>query len=64
MGPLSAPRVAAAPGAATGPSELVRRVAFSQEQARSEAPNTGYASVYPAATLVKIVAAQLLVRLL
>ncbi|KYF91998.1 transporter, partial [Sorangium cellulosum] len=39
-------------------------LAFSLEQARSDAPNTGYASVYPVATLVKIVAAQLLVRLL
>ncbi|WP_437683621.1 aspartate:alanine exchanger family transporter [Sorangium sp. So ce131] len=39
-------------------------LAFSLEQARSEAPNAGYASVYPVATLVKIVAAQLLVRLL
>lgn len=38
-------------------------LAFSLEQARSDAPNTGYASVYPVATLVKIVAAQLLVRL-
>ncbi|MGK3983972.1 hypothetical protein WME99_13095 [Sorangium sp. So ce136] len=39
-------------------------LAFSLEQARSDAPNTGYASVYPVATLVEIVAARLLVRLL
>ncbi|WP_437775987.1 hypothetical protein [Sorangium sp. So ce1097] len=42
-------------------------LAFSLEQARSDAPNTGYASVYPVypvAMLVKVVAAQLLVRLL
>lgn len=47
-------------GVQTQPAVL----AFSLEQARSEAPNAGYASVYPVATLVKIVAAQLLVRLL
>lgn len=39
-------------------------LAFSTEQARSEVPSAGYASVYPVATLLKIVIAQLLVRLL
>ncbi|WP_438010688.1 hypothetical protein WME89_19775 [Sorangium sp. So ce321] len=39
-------------------------LAFSLEQARSDAPGTGHASVYPVATLVKIVAPRLPVRLL
>ncbi|WP_267898799.1 hypothetical protein [Sorangium cellulosum] len=39
-------------------------VAVRHEPHAAAAPNAGYTSVYPAATLVKIVAAQLLVRLL
>ncbi|XXX82653.1 hypothetical protein WMF30_28260 [Sorangium sp. So ce134] len=39
-------------------------LAFSLEQARSDATNAGYASIHPVATLMKIVAAQLLARLL
>jgi putative transport protein len=35
-------------------------LAFAVEQARSDAPSTGYASVYPIATIVKIVLAQVL----
>jgi putative transport protein len=35
-------------------------LAFAVEQAGDDAPNTGYASVYPVATIAKIVLAQLL----
>ena len=35
-------------------------LAFAVEQARDDAPNTGYASVYPVATIAKIVLAQVL----
>jgi putative transport protein len=35
-------------------------LAFAVEPARSDAPSTGYASVYPIATIVKIVLAQVL----
>jgi putative transport protein len=33
---------------------------FASQQTRSEAPNVAYASVYPLATIAKIVIAQLL----
>jgi putative transport protein len=35
-------------------------LAFAVEQAGSEVPNTGYASVYPVATIAKILLAQIL----
>lgn len=37
---------------------------FANEQARSDLPNIGYATVYPVATIAKIICAQLLVALL
>jgi putative transport protein len=39
-------------------------LAFAAGQAKNDQPNVGYASVYPAATIAKIVLAQLLVTLL
>lgn len=39
-------------------------LAFSSEQAKNELPNVGYATVYPMATVAKIVAAQLIVAFL
>ena len=39
-------------------------LAFSAEQSKNELPNVGYATVYPMATVAKIVAAQLIVALL
>lgn len=38
-------------------------LAFAVEQADSEAPNVGYATVYPTATVLKVVLAQALVTL-
>jgi putative transport protein len=38
-------------------------LAFAVEQADTDLPNTGYASVYPVATIAKIVLAQVLVSL-
>jgi len=37
---------------------------FALEQAHNELPNIGYATVYPLATIAKIVLAQLLLSLL
>ncbi|MFO0571953.1 MAG: aspartate:alanine exchanger family transporter [Polyangiaceae bacterium] len=39
-------------------------LAFASEQAKSELPNVGYSTVYPMATVAKIVAAQLIVAFL
>jgi putative transport protein len=39
-------------------------LAFAAAQAKNDQPNVGYASVYPAATIAKIILAQLLVTLL
>jgi putative transport protein len=39
-------------------------LAFASAQAKSDQPNVGYASVYPLATIAKIVLAQLLLALL
>jgi putative transport protein len=36
-------------------------LAFAGEQARTELPNLGYATVYPVATISKILIAQLLI---
>jgi putative transport protein len=44
-------------GIQTQPAAL----AFAANQSRSDAPNVGYASVYPAATIAKIILAQLLI---
>jgi putative transport protein len=38
-------------------------LAFSVEQAGDDLPNTGYAAVYPVATIAKIVLAQILLAL-
>ena len=46
-------------GIQTQPAAL----AFAIERTRNEVPSAGYAAVYPVATVVKIVLAQLLLRL-
>ena len=38
-------------------------LAFAVEQADSEAPNVGYATVYPTATVLKVILAQALASL-
>jgi putative transport protein len=50
-------------GMAAGLQTQPAVLAFAVEQAGSDLPNTGYASVYPIATIAKIVLAQVLLSL-
>lgn len=50
-------------GMAAGVQTQPAALAFAVERARSDQPNAGYASVFPLATIVKIVVAQLLLEL-
>jgi putative transport protein len=51
-------------GILSGQQTQPAALGFALEQARSELPNIGYATVYPLATIAKIVLAQLLLSLL
>jgi putative transport protein len=51
-------------GVVSGMQTQPAALAFAVERAKTEIPNVSYASVYPLATIVKIVCAQLLVAVL
>ena len=51
-------------GILSGQQTQPAALGFALEQAHNELPNIGYATVYPLATIAKIVLAQLLLSLL